>query len=133
MIYVFSDGSVSSNGRIDPAANKGEWTSDNSSTAASFILVYHPDVSPILLPPYASTRQIGTFSSAGAVVTSSSPAANNVNLLVNTVLLNYMALNGDIGKFPDIFPPGTSHGLGSGTDYQKYAAFAPLPPVTPLP
>ena len=45
IIYVFSDGSVSSNGNIDNSQNgggKGEWTSDNSSTAASFMLVFHP-------------------------------------------------------------------------------------------
>lgn len=135
MIYVFSDGSVSSNGRIDTSpdgGNKGEWTSDNSSTAASFILVYNPVGIPVLTTSvtpkynYALTRQIGTFSNNGAVVTSSSPAANNVNLLVNTVLLNYMALNGDIAGFPGIFPTGISHGLGAGTDYQKYAAFEPL-------
>ena len=42
----------------------------------------------------------------------SSPAANAVNLLVETVLLNYMALHGQEGSFPTLFP---SHGLG-GTD-----------------
>ena len=45
MIYVFSDGSLSSNGMIDNSVDgrgKGEWTSDNQSTAASFFLVYNP-------------------------------------------------------------------------------------------
>ena len=127
IIYVFSDGSVSSNGRIDSSTDgrgKGEWTSDNSSTAASFMLVYNPATSPVLTPTYENTRQIGTFSSAGAVIAGSSPASNNVNLLVNTVLLNYMALNGDIAGFTGIFPPGISHGLGSG--YEQYAAFQAL-------
>ena len=32
-------------------------------------------------------------------MTSSSPAANNVNLLVQTVLLNYMALHDETGRF----------------------------------
>jgi len=133
MIYVFSDGSVSSNGRIDPGANKGEWTSDNSSTAASFILVYRPGIprDQILVPSYQATRQIGRFTNNGAVDTSSSPAANNVNLLANTVILNYMALNGNYTSFdakygtgfPGIFPAGVSHGLGSGTAYDKYVAF----------
>jgi hypothetical protein len=38
MMYVFSDGSLSSNGTIDnsiPGRGKGEWSSDNSSTALS--------------------------------------------------------------------------------------------------
>ena len=45
MLYVFSDGSLSSNGAIDDTQDgrgKGEWTSDNSSTAGSFFLVYNP-------------------------------------------------------------------------------------------
>ncbi len=45
MLYVFSDGSLSSNGAIDNSADgrgKGEWDSDNSSTAGSFFLVFNP-------------------------------------------------------------------------------------------
>lgn len=124
IIYVFSDGSVSSNGRGDDAANgKGEWTSDNSSTAASFMLVYNPAAAPVLTTSYATTRQIGTFSSNGAVVTGSSPAANNVNLLVNTVMLNYMALNNDLAAFTDIYTQlGISHGLGNIDDYVAFNA-----------
>lgn len=125
IIYVFSDGSVSSNGRGDDAANgKGEWTSDNSSTAASFMLVYNPTATPVLTTPYATTRQIGAFSNNGAVITNSTPAANNVNLLANTLILNYMALNGDAASFPGIFPTGVNHGLGSS--YMNYAAFEAL-------
>ncbi len=120
MIYVFSDGSVASNGNRDDSPlgrGKGVWTGDNSSTACSFFLVFKPDQKPGLLIP---GRQIGRFSSDASVVTSSSPAANNVNLLVNTVLLNYMALNGKLGEFATTFP---GHGLGSGTSYEQYVAF----------
>ena len=127
MIYVFSDGSVASNGMRDESADsgttlggrgKGQWTGDNSSTACSFILVFDPVSKPT---PLISGRQIGRFSADASVVTSSSPAANNVNLLVNTVLLNYMSLNGDIGQFASTF---TNHGLGSA--YDLYAAFGAL-------
>ncbi len=123
MIYVFSDGSVASNGDRDSSAggrNKGVWSGDNSSTACSFFLVYNPNAQPGLLIP---GRQIGRFSSDASVVTSSSPAANNVNLLVNTVLLNYMALNNQLGQFASTFP---GHGLGSGTSYEQYVAFDPI-------
>jgi len=129
MIYVFSDGSVSSNGRIDdtPAngddpggGGKGEWTSDNSSTAASFILLYDPNAGgrPTILTP---TNQLGWFSRDASVVRSSSPAADNVNSLVNTVLLNYMSASGmlsaGLGPFEQIFTElGISHGLGSNID-----------------
>ena len=48
MIYVFSDGSLSSNGMVDNSVDgrgKGEWTGDNQQTAASFFLVYNPPTS----------------------------------------------------------------------------------------
>ncbi|MCV6604853.1 MAG: general secretion pathway protein GspF, partial [Porticoccaceae bacterium] len=46
MMYVMSDGSVASNGRIDNSVDgrgKGEWTGDNQSTASSFFMVYNPN------------------------------------------------------------------------------------------
>lgn len=99
MIYVYSDGSVFSNGMVDNSQDgrgKGVWTGDNQSTASSFILVYNPGAAPQVLLP---GRQIGYFSADGSVVNTSSVAANNVNLLVETVVLNYMALNGNINQF----------------------------------
>ena len=110
MLYVFSDGSVSSNGRIDDSINgrgKGEWTGDNQQTAASFYLVYNPGSRPV-----AIRNQIGFMRSDGSVETASSPAANNVNQLVQTVVLNYMALHGEQGQFGTQFP---NHGLGNAT------------------
>lgn len=110
MLYVFSDGSVSSNGRIDDSADgrgKGEWTGDNQQTAASFYLVYNPGGRPT-----AIRNQIGYMRSDASVETASSPAANNVNQLVQTVLLNYMALHGEEGNFASTF---MGHGLGNTT------------------
>lgn len=124
MIYVCSDGSVASNGMIDNSADgrgKGVWTGDNSSTAASFFLVYNPGGRPALVNSDINRQQIGWFRSDGSVDTASSPAANNVNLLVNTVLLNYMALSGSIGTFAATFP---GHGLG--TSYDSLVVFEPL-------
>ena len=46
MMYVFSDGSIASNGMVDNSTNgrgKGVWTGDNSSTASSFFMVYNPN------------------------------------------------------------------------------------------
>jgi hypothetical protein len=131
MIYVFSDGSLASNGAIDGSAGgrgKGVWTGDNSSTAASFFLVYNPGGQPQLLGADAAAQamhqQIGWFRpSDGSVITSSSPAANNVNLLVETTILNYMALNGEASQFETLFP---SHGLGNATMRDSLTAFAPL-------
>jgi hypothetical protein len=104
MLYVFSDGSLSSNGMIDSSTGgrgKGVWTGDNQQTAAAFFLVYNPGGRPGLLIP---ERQIGYFRPSGDVETGGSVAANAVNLLVETVILNYMALHGEQGQFRTVFP-----------------------------
>ena len=130
MLYVFSDGSLSSNGVIDNTVDgrgKGEWTSDNQSTAASFFLVYSPNGRPQLIggtaDEQARHQQLGFFRADGSVETSATPAANNVNLLVETVILNYMALHGEQGNFAALFP---NHGLGSVALRDSLTAFAPI-------
>ncbi len=130
MIYVFSDGSLSSNGAIDNTVEgrgKGEWVSDNSSTAASFFLVYNPGRRPTIIgatpEEVARHQQLGSMSSDGSVERAATPAANNVPLLVNTVLLNYMALHGEQGLFGQVFP---SHGLGNAALQDSLTAFSPI-------
>jgi hypothetical protein len=130
MLYVFSDGSLSANGQVDNSADgrgKFMWASDNQSTAASFFLVYDPRGRPSLYTGDSRApelhQQIGAFTSDGSVDTSSSPAANNVNLLVETVLLNYMALHGEQGTFANAFP---LHGLGSSALRDSLIAFNPI-------
>jgi hypothetical protein len=130
MMYVFSDGSVASNGRIDDSVNgrgKGEWTGDNSSTGAAFFLVYNPTGKPALMggtpEQQARHQQIGYMRSDASVETSSAPSANNVNLLVETVLLNYMALHGEQANFSTIVP---SQGLGNSTMLDTLTAFQPI-------
>jgi hypothetical protein len=127
MLYVFSDGSLSSDGVIDnsPAGRgKGEWVSDDSSTAASFFLVYNPGGRPVLRggtpEQQARHQQIGYFDAGASVQTAATPAANNVNLLVNTVILNYMALHGEEGNFATLFP---NHGLGDSSLRDAMTAF----------
>jgi hypothetical protein len=128
MMYVFSDGSLSSNGAIDNSdagRGKGEWSSDNSSTAGSFFLVYNPGRRPTIIGAtseiQAVHQQIGYMDSGGSVARGATPAANNVNLLVNTVILNYMALHGEQGAFANVF---TNHGLGA--DLDRLTAFTPI-------
>ncbi|MEO8018417.1 MAG: hypothetical protein ABI769_11415 [Pseudomonadota bacterium] len=110
MIYIFSDGSLSANGPPDMSVGgrgKLQFVSDNQSTACSIVLAYKPTGRPALRS--ATRAQIGSFGATGSVVTTSSPAANAVNLLVETVLLNYMALHSEEANFATLFP---SHGLG---------------------
>ncbi|HVF17039.1 MAG TPA: hypothetical protein VNA21_09010 [Steroidobacteraceae bacterium] len=124
MLYIFSDGSLSSNGRVDDSVGgrgKGEWTGDNQQTACSVILVYNPTARPALMQP--GRNQIGAFSKDGDVVTSSNPGANSVNLLVHMVLLNYMALNGEAGDFTSVF--GNVLGA-SAAELDRWIGFQPL-------
>jgi len=136
MLYVFSDGSVFSNGMTDDSQagrGKGVWTGDNQQTASAFFLVYNPvGTRPVLMggsaDEQARHQQIGYMRASGDVETSSSadrpnPAANNVNLLVQTVMLNYMALHGEQGQFQQILP---NHGLGGGITRDRLVAFNPI-------
>ena len=130
MLYVFSDGSLSSNGTIDNSTGgrgKGVWTGDNQATAAAFFLVFNPTGRPALFAgdsvPAARHQQIGYYRASGDIETASSPAGNAVNLLVETVLLNYMALHGEQGQFATLFP---GNGLGSATLRDSLTAFNPI-------
>jgi hypothetical protein len=129
MLYVFSDGSLSSNGMIDNSAagrGKGVWTGDNQSTAAAFFLVYNP-----LGPITAISNQLGHFTSDGSVVSTGSPGANAVNLLAEMVVLNYLALHGQEGSFQTMhWASGVSTGLGSSASYSSLIG---LPPIGPGP
>ena len=130
MLYVFSDGSLSSDGAIDNTVDgrgKGEWVSDNQATAASFFLVYNPGGRAILRGgteiQQARRQQLGYFRPDGSVETSATPAANNVNLLVETLVLNYLALHGEEGSFASLFP---GHGLGNPTLRDSLTSFEPI-------
>jgi hypothetical protein len=130
MLYVFSDGSISASGQVDDTTDgrgKFMWTSDNQATAASFFLVYNPGGRPSLLSTGAGGaarhQQIGYFRADASVETASSPAAGNVNLLAETVVLNYMALHGEQAQFASRFP---RNGLGNSTLQDSLIAFNPI-------
>ena len=124
MIYVFSDGALSANGVVNNSIDgrgKLDWASDNQSTAATFVMVYKPTGRVALRDP--ARQQLGSYSMGGDVVTTAFPGANAVNLLVETVLLNYMALHGEEGNFPTLFP---RNGLGGTTLRDSLTMFAPV-------
>ena len=130
MLYVFSDGSLSADGVADNSVDgrgKFDWTSDNQQTAASFFLVYNPLGRSQLFTgdsrPPEQHQQIGWFRSDASVETAGTPAANNVNLLVETVILNYLALHGEQGRFGSLFP---GNGLGSTALQDSLTAFNPI-------
>jgi hypothetical protein len=143
MIYVFSDGSLASNGMIDSSVGgrgKGVWTADNQSVAATYFLVYSPTAKPV--PAQSSPElslQIGSFNPDGSINTTGSPAGNNVPNLVQMVVLNYMALHGDalngftladgtvVPGFPNLYAaPNLNNTLGTGTALQSLIAYHPI-------
>jgi hypothetical protein len=118
MVYVFSDGSLASNGMIDTSVagrDKGVWTADNQNVAATYFLVYNPAGKP--QPAQSNPEmslQLGYFNPDGSQNTTGSPAANNVFNLVQMVTLNYMALHGTQGNFPNLYPaPNVNNTLGT--------------------
>ena len=123
MIYGFSDGAVSADeNRPEDDGNgvtKFRWRSDNSQTAASFILVYSPNGQPALRNGAAS-QQLGYFRANGNIETASSPFANSVVQLAEMVVLNYLALHGEEAMFGMALD---NPGLGTGAAVEPYIAF----------
>ena len=125
MVYVFSDGSLSSSSMVDTSAagrDKLAWQGDNQSVASTFFLAYSPKGRPQLLNG-AAGQQIGYFTADGAVDPASSPAANSVTQIPETMLLNYLGLIGQASQFSTFFP---QQGLGSTATQQAMTAFAPI-------
>ncbi len=125
MVYVFSDGSLSSSSMVDTSIDgrgKLAWQGDNQSVASTFFLVYSPKGRPSLLNGAAS-QQIGWFTADGSVDSTSSPAANSVTQIPEVMILNYLGLMGQTAKFSTLFP---QQGLGSLAQQQAMTAFAPI-------
>jgi hypothetical protein len=134
MIYIFSDGSLASDGTIDDSVagrGKGVWTADNGSVAATYFLVYDPKAKPTPAQKNPElSLQLGYFNPDGSQNTTSSPAGNNVPNLVQTVVLNYMALHSTsaVANWPNLWPTiPTNNTLGSGA-----SALDPLIMYQPL-
>jgi hypothetical protein len=133
MIYVFTDGSLASNGMIDSSTGgrgKGVWTADNQSVAATYFLVFNPAGKPVPAQPNPEmSLQIGNFNPDGSLNTTGSPGGNNVLNLVQMVVLNYMALHsaGAAAAWPTLWPaPNLNNTLGSGSALDPLIAFQPL-------
>jgi hypothetical protein len=125
MIQIMSDGSLNANSMIDTSTagrNKLGWQGDNSSVASTLFLVFSPHGRPVLRNG-AAGQQIGYFSSDGAVVSSSSPAANSVNQIPELIMLNYMGLAGTDAQFPALFP---MQGLGTAAQLAAMTVFQPI-------
>lgn len=121
MLYVFSDGAVSSNGGIDAMANdKLNWDSDNQQTGAAFFLVYKPGTGERRIA--MRTQQLGWMRPDASVETAGSPGANSVTQLVDMVTLNYLALQGRENLMSTALLRPESSILGGSTNWANYIA-----------
>jgi hypothetical protein len=121
MVYVFSDGSLASDGTIDTSVggrDKGVWTADNQNVAATYFLVYNPAGKAATAQSNVEmSLQLGWMNPDGSQDTNSSPAGNNVPNLVQMVVLNYMALHSTsaVANWPNLWPnTPTNNTLGAG-------------------
>lgn len=95
VVYILTDGSLSANSTVDNSQDGGgkfEWQSDNSSTAGTIMLVFDPDGRPEMT---GIGNQIGWFKENGSIDTESSIIADEVPLLAQSAVLNYVALHED--------------------------------------
>jgi hypothetical protein len=51
-----------------------------------------------------------------------------VNFLAESIVLNFMALHDDVGRFDQVLP---THGLGTGAQLDALIGFAPIRPTPP--
>jgi hypothetical protein len=138
MIYVFSDGSLASDGTIDNSVGgggKGVWTADNQNVAATYWLIYNPHgKATTAQSSIEASLQLGYFNPDGSQNTTATPAGNNVPNLVQMVVLNYLALHSatDLARWPMLWPgpgvsgPNTVNTLGSGSALDPLIMYNPL-------
>ena len=133
MIYIFSDGSLASDGTIDDSVGgrgKGVWTADNQNVAGTYWLIYNPAGKPATAQSsIEQSLQLGWLNADGSQNTNSSPAGNNVPNLVQMVVLNYLALHSanDLARWPTLWPaPNTVNTLGSGSALDPLVMYQPL-------
>jgi hypothetical protein len=133
MIYVFSDGSLASDGTIDNSVGgggKGVWTADHQNVAATYWLIYNPHgKATTAQSSIEASLQLGYFNPDGSQNTTATPAGNNVPNLVQMVVLNYLALHSAnaVSQWPTLFPsPNLNNTLGSGAALDPLIAWQPL-------
>ncbi len=136
MIYIFSDGSLASDGTIDDSTGgrgKGVWTADNQNVAATYWLIYNPHgKATTAQSSIEASLQLGYLNPDGSQNTTSSPAGNNVPNLVQMVVLNYLALHSanDLARWPTLWGgpsgPNTVNTLGSGSALDPLVMYNPL-------
>jgi hypothetical protein len=115
VIYVFTDGGVTSNGTPDGNANGTPiWTGDNAQRSAAFMLAYTHSAKT----KTRDVRQIGAYNNVGAVDTTVNKISDNVENLAKAVTANYLALHGKEGDLAKVV--GTDP---FGSELDQYLVF----------
>ena len=107
MIYVYTDGGVSSLGG-------GDWMGDSGQRSATFALIYNPTAK---MPSRNNLHQVGAYTSAGGVDKTASLIGDSVINLSKAVAANWLALHGREGDLAKVTLDNPF-----GTELEKYLA-----------
>ncbi len=119
ILYVFSDGSVTSNGGVDNSGNgrgKLVWTADSGQRGAAFMLYYRAAGKPKLRD--SSVRQVGAFKDNGAVDNTATQISSNVENLGKAIAANLLAIQGREGDLAKVVGDNPF-----GSDLNRYLIF----------
>ncbi len=114
MIYVYTDGGVSSGGG-DSASGLLAFANDAGDRSSAFSLVYNPTARPGIRD---DRRQIGNFGAGGSVDQAASPISANVTNLGKAIVANYLALHGKEADLEKVVGDNPF-----GADLEKVLAF----------
>jgi hypothetical protein len=117
MIYVYTDGGVSSNAGGSPTNGLLPFTSDSGERSSSFALLYKPGGAR---PAMRNNKhQIGAFQASGSVDTTASKIANTPELMTKAFIANYLAAHGREGDLAKVVGDNPF-----GAELEKHLAFA---------
>ncbi|MBP9707416.1 MAG: hypothetical protein KBD78_07195 [Oligoflexales bacterium] len=106
LIYVFTDGGVSSSGRIDDSADgrgKGVWSGDSGDRSGSFMLLYKAEGEGRPGLRVAGRRQVGYYAdNTSSNNRQATKISSSVDNLAKAVVANYLALHGREGQLAQI-------------------------------
>lgn len=97
VVYVYTDGSVSSRQTIDASGigAKFEFTSDSGTRSVAFMLAYGANGKPEIRNP---GRQVGEFNENGGVTAGFNLITNSPENMTKAVIANFLALHGKEGE-----------------------------------
>ncbi len=120
MTFITDGGVGAGGGNADnspEAAGRLQFTSDDGTKSAAFMLVFHPTTRP----ESTGIRQVGGFLDNSGSVDQATPIGNSPVNLTKAIALNYLALHGKEGTFD-----ATVKGNPFGADLSRFIGFTKL-------